>query len=355
MQEIIIDGSFGKGRVDKCISRLLPGIPKNLMYKQMRNKNITLNGHKIKGDETAGPGDVLRFFFSDETFDKFRTGDSEELSDNVKASDEYVTTYREHRDEVRIVYENDHIIIMDKPVGMMSQKSKESDLSLNEWMLGYLLESGSIEPPDMLKYKPSVLNRLDTNTTGLVIGGKTHKAAVLISEALRDRTIHKYYKTVVWGDFTLNDGVYEAEFSKNESTNTVNILTKTVNTNNPSPKAESGKYDIIRTGIKKTGSYNISHLDTVYGIKAAGSDTSDKQVSELEIELITGKSHQIRAHLSAMGYPIVGDPKYGDKTLDRKYFGKNDHYQSLDSYKIVFNEEICEALGIEPGTIIKDR
>lgn len=330
MIEHRVDDSYGQGRADKYIMHLLPGISRGLMYKQMRNKNITLNGAKISGNETVREGDILRFYFSDDTFNKFSKGSVDTL---FQDNDNPISIYNKHKDMVTIVYENDHIIVMNKPSGLLSQRSNAKDISLNEWMLGYLLTKGDITSESMAHYKPSVLNRLDRNTSGLVIGGKTLKAARIIGDALRDRTVHKYYKTLVWGEFALADGIYEAALSKDSSTNIVNLMTEIVNVD------KCDKNAIVKTGIK---------FLEVRKREGIGSQ------SVLEIELITGKSHQIRAHLSALGYPIVGDPKYGNRESDIQVKNKHTVGQILHAYRIEFNDEIMRELNIDTKCIVCD-
>ena len=325
----VID-SYGQGRADKYIMHLLPGLTRGLMYKQMRNKNITLNGAKINGNEKVKEGDILRFYFSDETFNNFSKGTTDTLN---HGNDNPITIYKNNMHMAEVVYENDHIIVMNKPSGILSQKRSKNDISLNEWMLGYLLDKGDITEESMTHYKPSVLNRLDRNTSGLIMGGKTLKAARIVGDALRGRTVHKYYKTVVWGKYALADGIYEAMLSKDSSTNMVNISTELVNAD------KCDKSAIIRTGIK---------LLEVRNFEGIGSQ------SVLEIELFTGKSHQIRAHLSALGYPIVGDPKYGNPKLDSKCKDKITEGQILHAYRLEFDPTVMKELNIDRQSIVCD-
>ncbi len=332
MIEHIVDDAYGCGRVDKYIMKLLPGMPKGLLYKQFRNKNITLNGRKISGSEQLNSSDVLKFFLSDDTFKAFSEGSSHNDKDNIQATlRDAADYYDSQKKAVTVVYENEHIIVMDKPSGMLSQKSSPRDHSLNEWMLGYLISNNRIKEEELTRYRPSVLNRLDRNTSGLVLGGKTLKGANVISRALRDRTVHKYYKTLVWGEYTDADGIHEAALNKDSLTNTVNIVTDMVNVDDPD------KYAVIKTGIK---------LIEVKMLQGIGTQ------SVLEIELITGRSHQIRAHLSYLGYPIVGDPKYGNRDLDKKYGYSVSGGQYLHAYKMVFDKNIQSEIDLDTDTII---
>lgn len=328
-----VDAAGEGSRADKYIMRLLPGMTRGLMYKQLRKKNITLNGSKLSGNEILKAGDELCFFLSDDTYRAFHNGISD--TKDIRPADtlntllnEAVGIYEINRDKVGIVYENEHIVIMDKPAGMLTQRAEKNDHSLNEWLLGYLISQKIMTKDDMLHYKPSVLNRLDRNTSGLVLGGKTLTAANVLSDALKERTLSKYYHAAVWGDFPLTPGEYKAYLNKDALTNTVNITTDSVNEQS----------DIIRTYIK-----DVHHKAfDEYG-----------KISILDIELITGRTHQIRAHLASLGYPIVGDPKYGDRDRDRRLKGRYD-YQLLHAYRIEFPDSIAGTLKLDAKAYMSD-
>ena len=339
-----VDKADGKSRIDKYILRLLPGLKPGLMHKQFRNKNILLNGHKISGNEIVKEGDELKFFFSDETYLMFSKGISDN-SENAPMADKYAEIAK----QTVKMYESDPAgvkIIMNKPSDMLSQRSDSGELSLNEWLIGYLIKSGYIKAEDMIHFKPSVLNRLDRNTSGIVLGSKSMLGATVISKALKDRTLNKYYRTIVSGKYEKKPGIYTAYLSKEKSTNKVNILTDLVDGKIPVKSAD--KYSVIKTGIFPVTCVSIPELG---------------DVTMLEIDLITGKSHQIRAHLSALGYPIAGDPKYGDKDFNKRFsaicrvssdIGAKDGYisQFLHSYKIVFDGSIVKELDLDKDTFV---
>ena len=352
MIEIIIDEASAFGRVDKYIQRLLPGAPRGLLYKQFRKKNITLNDQKIAGNEIIKAGDTLHFYLSDETFENFKNGkskdpngasDADGIDINIDGLFESVTAQKALEAEVEgrmaydtfggnsvgIIYENEHILIMNKPTGMLTQKSKAGDLSLNEWMLGYLMRKLQLDGASMMHFKPSVLNRLDRNTTGIVLAGKTLNAAKIVSKLLQDRTLYKYYRTLVFGRYPENDEVLMGYHTKNWMTNMVNVMTEQVNAD------EARKYEIIQTGIRYLHTYESKE----YG-----------PISELDVSLITGKSHQIRAHLAAVGYPIVGDGKYGNKTLNDKVELVGIKTQLLHAYRVSFPKDAAEKLNLNQTT-----
>lgn len=322
MIEIIIPAADARQRVDKYIVRLLPGAGKSLIYKQIRKKNITLNSKKMTGSEILSDGDKLQFFFSDETFNKFKN--TEAVADDA----EYLITVAKKAYDtiknVEVIYEDDNIICINKPVNTLSQRADDNELSLNEWLLGYLISTGNISSESIKTFKPSVLNRLDRNTTGMVIGSKTFLGANVISELLRDRTVNKYYLTVVKGRF-LNDGIYQAYHYKDDASNKVTIA-DSVDKLPDSPKVSS-----IKTGIRLVKKLS----DNMYG-----------DLSVLEIDLITGKSHQIRAHLAHLGYPVLGDIKYGDKKLNERLRKNGISTQMLHSYKMQMPSEMPEAMSM---------
>ena len=302
MKEYIIKNNEAGQRFDKYLKKILPNASSSFIYKMLRKKNITLDGHKASGTEILKIGSDVKIFFSDETFDKF----SVDLS---ALKNEYDALSKLTLSGLKIIFENDDILIADKPVNMLSQKSGISDISANERLIGYLISNSGLDFEEFKTFKPSVCNRLDRNTTGLILMGKSLKGSQYLSQILKERSIEKYYITIVAGKVTEPQHI-EGFLTKDKDRNIVKITDK--------------KIDETSTEIK-----------TEYRpIK------SNNNVTLLEVHLITGKSHQIRAHLASIGHPIIGDPKYGDEKLNnifmRQYKIKT---QLLHAYKVVFPDD----------------
>ena len=302
MKEYIIKNNEAGQRFDKYLKKILPNASSSFIYKMLRKKNITLDGHKASGTEILKIGSDVKIFFSDETFDKF----SVDLS---ALKNEYDALSKLTLSGLKIIFENDDILIADKPVNMLSQKSGISDISANERLIGYLISNSGLDFEEFKTFKPSVCNRLDRNTTGLILMGKSLKGSQYLSQILKERSIEKYYRTIVAGKVTEPQHI-EGFLTKDKDINIVKITDK--------------KIDETSTVIK-----------TEYRpIK------SNNNVTLLEVHLITGKSHQIRAHLASIGHPIIGDPKYGDEKLNnifmRQYKIKT---QLLHAYKVVFPDD----------------
>lgn len=302
MKEYIIKNNEAGQRFDKYLKKILPNASSNFIYKMLRKKNITLDGHKASGTEILKIGSDIKIFFSDETFDKF----SVDLS---ALKNEYDALSKLTLSGLKIIFENDDILIADKPVNMLSQKSGISDISANERLIGYLISNSRLDFEEFKTFKPSVCNRLDRNTTGLILMGKSLKGSQYLSQILKERSIEKYYRTIVAGEITEPQHI-EGFLTKDKARNIVKITDK--------------KIDETSTEIK-----------TEYRpIK------SNNNVTLLEVHLITGKSHQIRAHLASIGHPIIGDPKYKDEKLNnifmRQYKVKT---QLLHAYKVVFPDD----------------
>ncbi|MBR5918158.1 MAG: RluA family pseudouridine synthase [Lachnospiraceae bacterium] len=295
MKEFIINKTNENQRLDKYLKRILPASSNSFLYKMLRKKNIELNGKRAKGDEILKSGDSIKIFFSDDTFSK--------MSDSVKENlNVFLDAYKNIKN-VEIVFEQEDFMIVNKPEGVLTQKDKSSIPSLNEWCIGYLLSKNFIDEKSLKEFRPSVLNRLDRNTKGLVIFGKTLTGSQRLSELIKKRDIKKYYFAKTEGGCDLN-GLYKAYLSKDEKTNKVTI------------------YDDIKN---IPANIKYSPISTKINVLK-----SEKDYSLLEIELITGKSHQIRAHLAHLGYPLLGDKKYNGKT------DSNLKYQELIAYKLVF-------------------
>lgn len=324
-QAIIGDREAGQ-RFDKYLHRILPNAGSGFLYKMLRKKNITLNDKKADGSEKIAEGDCVKIFFAQETLDKFMSrhpnGESASactpkqgtslakktgrMTETVAYMPEFHRAYRQFTD-VTVVYETDHILIADKPAGILSQKAVKTDLSLNEWLIGYLLEKGGLSESELAYFKPSVCNRLDRNTSGMVLCGKTLKGAQLLGNLLKDRTLHKYYQLYVKGSIR-EAQLVEGYLVKDEKRNKVMITPV-------SGSSDHGAYIQTR--------YTPLRQET------------DKTL--LEVELITGKPHQIRAHLASIGHPLLGDYKYGDRAWNEEYRKKYGvQSQLLHAYKVVF-------------------
>lgn len=288
MRQLFINTNQAGQRLDKMLLKYFNQAPKSFIYKMMRKKNITRNGKKVDGSELLHVGDEIKLFLSDETIAKF-TG----------------TVYVPNTPHPRVVYEDANVIIMDKPVGTLSQKAKEEDISMVEMLISYLLDTNKITKEELKTFKPSVCNRLDRNTSGLVIAGKTLVGLQELSKMLHDRTIKKYYRCIVDGVIT-DTQIIRGYLKKDDETNKVTIY-------DTHEKDTQPIYTEYRP-ISNNGTHTL-----------------------LEVHLITGRTHQIRAHLASIGHPIAGDHKYGVQRVNEYFFRKYSlKYQLLHAYRLEF-------------------
>ncbi len=298
MKEFIIQKNEENQRFDKYLKKLLPNATTSFLYKMMRKKNIVINKKKVEGNEKLKAGDVVSIFLSDETFEKFHVN-LEELKK------EYDVLKSLSLKGLKIVYEDDEMIVADKPYNMLSQKASDKDLSANEYLLGYMINKGELSFEEYQTFRPSVVNRLDRNTTGLLLFGKTLNALQQLGEGIRERTIEKYYRAVVAGNLE-EELELKGYLLKDEKTNKVSFY-----------KEQVEGSDYIETGVKPIQSKNGLTL--------------------VEIHLVTGKTHQIRLHLSTIGHPILGDMKYGDAIINKKYYDSHKvNHQLLHAYRLEF-------------------
>lgn len=298
MRETRIRPNEAGQRLDKYLAKYLRKAPKSFLYKMLRKKNITLNGKKATGQEKLTAGDTVKFFLSDETMGKF--------SDSCPSGN----FPRFPHAELDIIYEDAHTIFINKPAGMLSQKASPDDVSLVEYLIRYLLDSGQITRDELATFRPSVCNRLDRNTSGIVAAGKTLPALQELSRMFRERTLGKYYLCLVKGRVNAPRRI-DGYLKKDASSNRVTL-----------------------TQTEQNGSVRI---ETEYRPLAYGSTGTDCTL--LEVHLLTGKTHQIRAHLASVGHPILGDYKYGDRrTNDRLKERYGLKHQLLHSARLEFPE-----------------
>lgn len=268
-------------RFDKYLHKLLPGAPSSFFYKMLRKKNIVLNGKKAEGKEKLSEGDKVSLFLSEETFQKFQKEEH-----RAQKEQEALRAYKELKG-IEVIYENPHMLLASKPAGLLAQKAKDTDISLNEWLIGYLLNKGKMRAETLSTYRPSVCNRLDRNTSGLVICAKSLYGSQELSRLMKEGAIRKFYRLFVKGRIA-EEGKIEGYLTKDTLTNIVSISKE------PLPDA--------------------SYIQTrYYPIQ------STQKLTYLEAELITGKTHQIRAHMASIGHPVLMDDKYGDKAFNAEY------------------------------------
>lgn len=300
MKSFLVSQNEAGQRLDKLLSKYMDTAPKSFFYKMLRKKNITLNGKKAEGSEKVAEGDEIRLFLSDETIEGFQSGKKagnkcgeETQSGKADPTGRTVNTGNHTIPLLKkeeIVYEGKHILIANKPAGELSQKAKKDDISINERIVEYLRVTQGIGQDN---FTPGVCNRLDRNTTGLIIAGKSLAGLQEMAELLKKRTLHKYYLCIVAGKADKRRHL-TGYLKKEESTNTVQVVSEEeFKKRNLSNK----EYDRIETELIPLVTNGGSTL--------------------LAIQLITGKTHQIRAHLASVGLPLLGDTKYrGDNAAN---------------------------------------
>jgi len=278
MKEFVISSLEAGQRLDKYLQKLLPNAEKNFIYKMLRKKNIVFNEKKANGNEKLVQGDAIKIYFTEETFNKFARA--------VQMKQEK----QKLKDTLDILFENEDYLFVNKPSGMLSQKADAKDTSLVDIIQNYLIENGCI-PPDST-FKSGICNRLDRNTSGIVAAGKSIYGLQKLSEGFRQRTYAKYYITLVKGCIDHRQRI-TGYLRKDSALNKVHIISSEAYRQCDFKE----KYNYIET----------EYIPVVFSEKC----------TLLKVHLLTGKSHQIRAHLAYVGHQVAGDIKYGDRKFNQ--------------------------------------
>lgn len=283
MKKIIVKKNDDGQRLDRFLQKQFATLPKSMMFKQIRKKNIKINKKRCTPDQKLCEGDIIELYINDEM-----------LKEKKKHYD-----FLKAPKEIKILYEDENVILLDKKQGELCHPDgKEYVNTLIASLKRYLYEKKEWNPDDENAFTPALANRIDRNTAGIVIGAKNYQSLKILNEKIKNREIDKFYLLVAEGKFEKQSDIIEGYLSKNEKKNMVSVSKEY----SPSAKKIVTKYTVLDF-------YN--------------------NLSLVEIELLTGRTHQIRAHLASIGHPLLGDGKYGKQTGRFR--------QELYSYKIKFN------------------
>ena len=287
MTEITIQKNDAGQRVDRFLSKTYPNLKTALVCKLLRKKRIKLNGARSEPNVILKEGDVLRFYLSDELLAKEPR--------KIEKSDISA--------EINVVYEDENILLIDKPAGLVVHEDNDnSQDTLIDRVLSYLYQKGEYDPELENSFVPALVNRIDRNTSGIVIAAKNAEALRILNQKVRDREIQKLYLCAVLGRLRPVAATLTAYLKKLSEENRVIV----------SDKKQDG-FLTIRT------KYRV--------MKSSG------ELSLVEVDLLTGRTHQIRAHFAHIGHPLLGDEKYGDSAVNKRYRVKK---QALCSYRLIF-------------------
>lgn len=289
MRKIIINKNDEGRRLDRFLKIYFEKAPLSFIYKNLRKKNIKVNGKKAKPENILSDGDEIKLFLAEETIEKFKKDIRK--SKNSKLPD--------------ILYEDDDIILVKKPINMLTHNDSKGyqDNALDR-MVDYLIAKGDYNPRLEKSFRPAFVNRLDRNTSGILIGAKNLKSLQDLNKAIKNREIKKLYVTLVAGEVTKD---LDVDINLKKTGN--NVMKKS--------SRDEGKRALTKFRVLK----------------------SNKDYSLLSVDLITGRTHQIRASLKEESLAIVGDRKYGDPRTNKVFRERGLDSQFLHNYAIVFESD----------------
>ena len=284
---VTIEKNDAGQRLDKFLLKTYPNLPQAVLYKCVRTKDVKVNGRRCQASQRLAEGDVLSLYWQEDFFQK-----SEKAYDFVKAPK-----------AVDVLYEDGNIMLLDKKPGLIVHPDEQYHFdSLIARVQHLLYDRGEYDPQRESSFAPALVNRIDRNTGGIVMAAKNAEALRVMNQKVKDREMQKLYLCVVCGRLEEKEGLLTGYLEKNEAQNRVYISRRPV----PDGKSIRTRYRVLE---------------------------EKRDFSLLEVELLTGRTHQIRAHFASIGHPLAGDGKYGRNAVNKK---TGFPYQALYSYKLRF-------------------
>lgn len=288
MKSFVVGKNDAGKRLDKFIQKAMPTLPSSLMYRYIRTKHIKVNRKKAEISTKLSEGDVVDAWISDEFFTE------------VKPKYEFLSAPT----NLDIVYEDENILLVDKKQGVLVHPD---DKEYRDTLIGriqhYLYDKGEFRPEEEHSFAPSLANRIDRGTGGIVIAAKNAEALRILCDKIKEREIDKQYLAVIHGIPAKKEATLEGFLEKNENKNKVYLKS-----------SREGDALSIKTRYRVLSTKN--------------------NLSLIEVDLLTGRTHQIRAHMASIGHPLLGDGKYGKLAADKKLGFTR---QALYSYKLTFS------------------